>query len=98
VSGEGFPLPDIHRLRGEVAIRVNDPVAAEKHFCRAIEVARQQNSLSLELRATISFVRFLMSVSRASKGREMLASLLNQFAEGQDTHDVKEASVLLNSI
>ena len=97
-SGEGFPLPDIHRLRGEVAIRVNDPVAAETHFCRAIEVARQQNSRSLELRATVSLAKFLISDSRASQGREMLAALLSQFSEGHDTHDVKEAVALLNSI
>lgn len=96
-TAEGFPLPDLHRLRGEVALRLND-TAAESHFRKAIEVARQQGSLSHELRSTVSLARHLISAARAPEARSALTSILNQLIEGQDTVDQREAVTLAESL
>jgi predicted ATPase len=97
-TGEGFPLPELHRLRGEVAIRINNSAAAETHFWDAIKIARQQNSRSLQLRATVSLARLLKSASRTTEARELLSEILTQFTEGYDTHDLKQAAELLASM
>ncbi len=96
-TAEGFPLPDLHRLRGEVALRMNDPMA-ESHFRKAIEVARQQGSLSHELRSTVSLARYLISAARALEAQSALTTILNQITEGRDTVDTREALALAQSI
>jgi DNA-binding winged helix-turn-helix (wHTH) protein/tetratricopeptide (TPR) repeat protein len=92
-TDERFVLPELHRLRGE-AIKANDKAEAERAFKLAIEIAHEQSSLLLELRATLS----LYSLSPAPKRkriREELARLLSQFQEGHDTPDLLEAKAAL---
>ncbi|MCX7420951.1 MAG: hypothetical protein NT013_15625 [Planctomycetia bacterium] len=93
-TAEGFPLSDLHRLRGEVAVRLNDS-SAESHFLKAIEVARLQGSRSHELRSMVSLTRLLSSTSRAVEAHESLSMIVNQFDEGHDTLNIKEARALL---
>lgn len=97
-TSEGFLLPDLHRLRGELALCLNDHSSAETHFRTAIETARQQDARSHELRSAISLARLLKSTSRAPEAREHLSHLLHQFTEGHDTLDLQEATELLNTL
>jgi hypothetical protein len=50
---------EIHRLRGELLIAVDDPVSAEASFRRDIAVARTQTAKLWELWAAMSLTRFL---------------------------------------
>ena len=65
---------------------------------KAIEVARTQRAKSLELRATISLARLLRDTNRRDQARTTLAEIYNQFTEGLNTPDLKEAKSLLESI
>src|SRR5215831_11155452 len=73
-------------------------VQAARCFSDAIEVARRQGAKSLELRATMSLARLLVSQGRRDQGCAMLAEIYNWFTEGFDTADLKEAKALLEEL
>jgi predicted ATPase len=91
---------EIHRLKGELLLRQNDSNAAEAQSCyeRAIEIARRQNSKSLELRAVMSQARLLANQGRRAEARTILAEIYNWFTEGFDTADLKDAKALLDEL
>ncbi len=71
---------------------------AEECFLRAIEVARQQQAKSLELRAVISLSRLWQQQGKIEEARQMLAEICGWFTEGFETADLKEAKVLLKKL
>lgn len=64
--GEGWWLPEIHRLLGDL----ETDAAAERDYRRAIDIAREQGSSALALRAAISLA------SRIPDTRDLLAAIL----------------------
>jgi predicted ATPase len=92
--------PEIHRVRGELLLRQDHSNAAEARSCfqRAIEIARNQNAKSWELRATMSLARLLDMLGRRDEARAMLAEIYDWFTEGFDTADLKDAKVLLDEL
>jgi predicted ATPase len=103
-TGEGLYEPELHRLRGEAMLR--EPAQAdpqliervEETFRHALEIARRQQALSLELRAALSLFRHRqhMGHSRFKGTRDLLAAVSEQFTEGFQTPDLREARELLN--
>jgi predicted ATPase len=71
---------------------------AHKCFERALEIARKQSAKSLELRATMSFVRLMTSQGHRNEARTMLADIYNWFTEGFETADLKDAKALLDEL
>jgi predicted ATPase len=92
--------PEIHRVRGELLLRQDHSNAAEAQRCfqRAIEIARNQNAKSWELRATMSLARLLDMQDRRHQARSMLAEIYGWFTEGFDTADLKDAKALLEEL
>jgi len=68
---------------------------AEEYFRKAIEVARRQQTKSLELRAVMSLSRLLLKRGRREEAGTMLAAVCAWFTEGSETPDLKDASALL---
>jgi tetratricopeptide (TPR) repeat protein len=90
-------LAEIYRLKGELLrARDADSTDAESLFERAIEIAGNQGSLALQLRAGISHCRATAGTKRWAEGRETLAGIYAQFEEGFGTPDLVEAKKLLN--
>jgi DNA-binding winged helix-turn-helix (wHTH) protein/tetratricopeptide (TPR) repeat protein len=81
--------PEVHRLWGELA-----PETAEAHFALALELARQTNARSLELRAAISLAKLWCARGKASAAAAMLGGILSGFSDGTDSVDVVEARSL----
>jgi predicted ATPase len=71
---------------------------AEECFLKAIEIARQQQARSLELRAVMSLSRLWQSQGKKAEARQMLAEIYGWFTEGFDTVDLQEAKVLLGEL
>ena len=70
--------------------------AADTCFRRALDIARQQEARSLELRAAMSLARLHMGrAGRHEEVRELLCSVYASFTEGFDTKDLAEAKALL---
>ena len=99
-QGERYYEPEIHRLRGELLLKMgpSDVVQAESCFENAIKVARQQDGKSLELRATTSLARLLAWQDRRGEALAMLSEIYNWFTEGFDTADLKDAKALLEEL
>src|SRR5712691_12520329 len=66
----------------------------EVYFHKAIEIAREQQAKSLELRALMSLSRLWQQQGTKEDARRMLAETYAWFTEGFDTIDLKEAKVL----
>src|SRR5262245_51532312 len=96
-TGERYWEAELYRLKGKLLLALS----AEKHteaascFHQALEIARQQQANSLELRAALSLSRLWQQQGKQGEARELLASIYGWFTEGFDTADLLEAKVLL---
>jgi class 3 adenylate cyclase/predicted ATPase len=100
-AGETHCEPEVIRLEGELLLAESKDkgrVEAEKRFRRALELARQQGSRGMELRAACSLARLLEKSDRAVEARETLRPLVEWFTEGFETSDLSEAKTLLDSL
>jgi predicted ATPase len=93
---ERWVEPEIHRLQGELLVRQGQAERAERHFRQALEAARRQGQVSLELRAVLSVGRLRRAQGRADEARAIVAEVHGRFTEGFDTHDLREAHGLLS--
>ena len=71
---------------------------AEAAMQKGIDVARQQNARSWELRGAMSLARLWTGQGRHSEARDLLAPILGWFQEGFDTADLEEAKTLLDQL
>jgi len=76
----------------------NPQADAEACFHKAIEIARQQQAKSLELRTVTSLARLWQQQGRKDEARQMLAEIYGWFTEGFDTKDLQEAKALLEEL
>ncbi|MFQ5813233.1 MAG: AAA family ATPase [Anaerolineae bacterium] len=87
---------DLYRLKGELLLMQAAAEAdAEACFRQAIQVARQQDAKSWELRATVSLCRLWQKQGKREEARQLLAEVYGWFTEGFDTPDLREAKALL---
>jgi predicted ATPase len=88
---------ELHRLSGELHLadspRQQDE--AEASFHRALETARRQGAMSLELRAAVSLGRLWRRQRKSDAARSLLSKVRSQLTEGVDTGDIRDASALL---
>jgi predicted ATPase len=99
-SNEKCWEPEVNRIAGEVALKspARDTQKAQKHFERALNVARQQQMKSAELRAAMSLARLWREQGKVQQARELLAPVYGWFTEGFDTRDLEEAKALLGKL
>src|SRR5262249_30911826 len=97
-TGERWCEAEVNRVTGEIALMSpkRDVPQAESYFERALEVARQQQAKSWELRAAMSLARLWRDQGKVQQARELLAPVYGWFTEGFDTRDLKEAKGLLD--
>jgi hypothetical protein len=85
--------PERHRLLGELQ-KTTDRGAAERSFATAIELARDQSSRSLELRAAMSLHR--LGSGAKKKTLDHVRRLYESFSEGLATGDLMEAKRMID--
>jgi predicted ATPase len=90
-SGERYWLPELHRLKGRVALR-QAPHLAEASIKRALEIAQQQEAISLELRAATDLVRLGFN---ANSARDGLAKLLTAVGADETSPEIMDARLRL---
>jgi predicted ATPase len=97
---ERWGEPEVHRTAGEIALmsRQHDAATAQEYYERALEVARQQQAKSWELRAAMSLARLWRDQGKVQQARELLAPVYGWFTEGFDTRDLKDAKALLEEL
>ena len=71
---------------------------AETCFHHALDIARNQQAKSLELRAATSLARLWQSQAKRQEAHDLLAPVYGWFTEGFDTADLKDAKALLDEL
>lgn len=89
---------ELHRLRGEVLLRLGMTGDAEAALLRALAVARNQDARMWELRAATSVARLWDRRGRRADAHDLLAPVYGWFTEGFDMPDLKDAKALLNEL
>jgi predicted ATPase len=97
-SGQRWWEAEISRLRGMLLLSSQRFTKCEACFERALDVARQQQARSLELRAATSLARLWGEQGRRAEARDLLAPVYGWFTEGFETADLVEAKSLLSKL
>jgi tetratricopeptide (TPR) repeat protein len=92
---ERIVVPELYRLRGEL-LKGRDKAEAERAILSAIDVAREQGSTFLELRATVS-LSGLTTGAKKKRARADIVRLLSAFTDGLDVRDVAVAQASLDA-
>jgi predicted ATPase len=98
---ERWYLPELLRIRGRLLLlqgTTGAAAAAEDSFRQALDWARRQGALSLELRAAMNLARLLGDQGNAADANSVLQPVYDQFTEGFDTADLKAARALLDAL
>jgi class 3 adenylate cyclase/predicted ATPase len=91
---------ELSRMRGELLMAASSDCRAEAETCfsRAIDIARQQQAKSWELRAAVSLGCLWRDQGKRKDARDLLAPIYGWFTEGFDTADLKDAKSLLDAL
>jgi predicted ATPase len=89
---------ELHRLRGELVNDLGDKSAAERHYEKALSVARQQGAKIFELRTATSLARLWRDRGETSQASSLLIPIVGSFQGGNDASDLKTARVFLNKL
>jgi predicted ATPase len=98
---ERWLIADLLRIKGELLLlrgTQSAATAAEDHFRQALDWARRQSALSLELRAATSLARLLRDQGHSTDAVALLQQVYNRFTEGFDSADLKVARALLDAL
>jgi tetratricopeptide (TPR) repeat protein len=97
-TGERVWEAELNRVKGLVLVAQGQPDEGHALLERAIQVARDQQAKSLELRAATSLARLLGERGRRTEALSLLAPIHDWFTEGFDTADLKQARALLDGL
>jgi predicted ATPase/DNA-binding winged helix-turn-helix (wHTH) protein len=100
-SEERWCSPELLRIKGVVVLQRDTNQAAgkaEEHFLESIDLARTQEALAWELRATTDLARLWRDQGRVGEAYELLSPLYSRFDEGHETSDLKIATSLLDEL
>ena len=91
---------ELHRTRAVLLLRADsgERGAAEADLRRALEIGRQQEALSLQLRAARDLARLWAERGERQQAADLLEGVYREFKEGFDTPDLTEAKALLNEL
>jgi predicted ATPase len=99
-TGERWYESELYRLKGELLLQQNSDNQAEAENCfqQAVDIARNQQAKSWELRASTSLARLWLSQGKRDEARQVLGDVYGWFTEGFDTPDLKDAKALLDEL
>jgi DNA-binding SARP family transcriptional activator len=89
---------ELHRLAGELLLRLGRTDEADGRLRQALDVARSQGSPALELRAALSLAELLRDSGESEAAHRLVAAPYAKFGEGFDTHDLVTARRLLEAL
>jgi predicted ATPase/DNA-binding winged helix-turn-helix (wHTH) protein len=100
-GGERYYVAELLRIKGELLLQQagDQPTpAAEDCFQGSLEIAREQGALFWELRTALSLARWRIRQDRQDDAIQILAPVYDQFTEGFETADLKQAKALLEQL
>src|SRR5262245_31096041 len=99
-TGERQYEAEIYRLKGELLLQGSSENSTEAETCfhHALDIARNQQAKSFELRTTTSLARLWQSQGKRDEARQVLGDVYGWFTEGFDTADLRDAQALLDEL
>jgi predicted ATPase len=99
-TGERVWEPELYRLKGELLLQqsVDHQAEAETCFHHALDIARNQQAKSFELRTATSLAKLWQQQGKHKEAHDLLAPVYHWFTEGFDTADLKDAKALLDEL
>jgi class 3 adenylate cyclase/predicted ATPase len=99
-TGEHWYEPELYRLKGELLLQQSADHHAEAESCfhHALEIARNQQAKSFELRTATSLAKLWQQQGKRQEAHDLLAPVYHWFTEGFDTADLQEAKALLDEL
>jgi predicted ATPase len=95
-TGARYYEAELYRLKGELlAVSAAQQTAGVACLRQALDIARYQQAMFLELRAAMSLARLWQGQGKCVEARELLAPVYHGFTEGFDTAALQEAGALL---
>jgi predicted ATPase len=92
-SGKRFYAAELYRLKGMLLMKLGKSTAeVEQCFHQAVEIARNQQARSLELRAAVGL---FSHQENSESAKQILRQVYHWFNEGLDTLDLQLAQTLL---
>jgi len=100
VTGERWAIAEILRVKANFLLTSGRGKAeeVEEALIESLEIARQHQAKSWELRSATSLARLWRDQGKPQQARELLAPVYGWFTEGFDTRDLKEAKALLDAL
>ena len=96
-NSERFYAAEIYRLLGETYLRLNQNRDQAKHyFSKGLDIAREQQAKSFELRLCLSICDLHGRGENADKHRSVLGQIYGSFSEGFETADLVKAKAMLD--
>jgi predicted ATPase len=98
-TGERWAIAEILRVKANLLLTTGRGKAeeVEEALIESLEIARQQQAKSWELRSATSLARLWRDQGKPQQARELLAPVYGWFTEGFDTRDLKDAKALLDT-
>jgi predicted ATPase len=98
--GQSCYQAEVHRLKGELLLQQSSDNATEAETCfhHALDIARNQQAKSLELRAAMSLAHLWQQQGKRQEAYNLLAPVYNWFTEGFATADLQESKALLDEL
>jgi predicted ATPase len=92
-NGEHWGESELHRIRGHLLLTrgLHDAGQAEACFLKALEVARQQQAKSYQLRAATSLAQLWHRQGKNTEARGVLSEVIGVWPASLDTADLREA-------
>jgi len=99
-TGEHWTDAFLHRIRGEILLKLNSAnmAQAEDAFLTAIAIAQQQKAKSFELRAALSLAELFQSTNRAAEVHAVLVPALEGFSPTPEFPEIEQAQRLLDAL
>ena len=91
-------LAEVLRLKGWMLQQQGKLDAAEDNYLASLNVAREQQAKSWELRTSTSLARLWQSHGKHKEALDLLKPVYEWFTEGFDTKDLIEAKALLEEL
>jgi tetratricopeptide (TPR) repeat protein len=101
-SAERHYEAELARLKGELLLAPHgsehNPEEAEESFLKALTLARDHHTKSLELRAAMSLSRLWQQQGKRDAAHTLLVEVYGWFSEGFDTPELQMAQALLRTL
>ena len=91
---------ELHRVRAATTLAADASAInpAKADLVRALEIARNQQSIALELRAARGLAKLLADRGDRAQAFDLLDPVLSAFTEGFETPDLVETAALLDAL